>query len=334
MSKIEVAEVLLALEAVGENATCERAMAYVASIDPLSLDGSKERGVALIDAVRAAQASGVGSAPGLVAEEVSAPVLAAMEKGILYLQWALPRAEAVGQYRGRGRVGLALNALLEERSAIEGAGVVAPGLSQSDSGVMRALRDAHDLLNADYAITTSPDGRRAVGAMNAMRVAMTVLQYGLEAAPSHLPIKPYSVEDLEVLQADSPPVWVPGKAGAAVAFAIDQVPALAGVPKEIDVTRPLYDEAGTQHTYFAANARQVVTTWRGQFAVWDRRTGECLMENVDSKLSNEQPDPRLVQEKREAAAQLWADLQAQAAARRAVESQEAIHLGDGAGCEP
>lgn len=59
MNRIEMDELLVALDKIGERTNGARAAAYLAAIPPMSLDGSKDRSEALLDAVQAAHDRGV-----------------------------------------------------------------------------------------------------------------------------------------------------------------------------------------------------------------------------------------------------------------------------------
>jgi hypothetical protein len=59
----------------------------------------------------------------------------------------------------------------------------------------------------------------------------------------------------------------------------------------IDIREPLYDSSGFQHFLVSASQSQIVTRTRGSFGVWNRETGECLIQNNhDLRLSNSPPD--------------------------------------------
>jgi len=86
----------------------------------------------------------------------------------------------------------------------------------------------------------------------------------------------------------------------------------------IDPTGPLFDSSGYEHTLVAVSAGQIVTSVKGQYGLWDRRTGHCLVTNCeDMTLSNVPPDPALLAQKRAEAFESWADWQAEAAIARA-----------------
>jgi hypothetical protein len=86
----------------------------------------------------------------------------------------------------------------------------------------------------------------------------------------------------------------------------------------IDLTRPLYDSDGYQHTLIFANTGYLVTRFAGHIGLWQRKTGRCLVANCEEvTLSNEPLDPAELAARRNAAATLFADLHAQAATARA-----------------
>ncbi|ARL04392.1 hypothetical protein BOC44_21760 (plasmid) [Burkholderia pseudomallei] len=85
----------------------------------------------------------------------------------------------------------------------------------------------------------------------------------------------------------------------------------------LDVTRPLYDEAGRVHDLVTSSASQVVTRSYGVFGVWDRKTGECLIaENEGLRLSNEQPSVEWLARRRNAAVDVMSAMHATAAINR------------------
>lgn len=78
-----------------------------------------------------------------------------------------------------------------ERERIAGAIQSLEALRNSDpQGLFSvALKGAHDVVNGLFATPTTMEGRPGVGIVNDLRVAMTAVEHGVEAASSHLPIK-------------------------------------------------------------------------------------------------------------------------------------------------
>lgn len=52
------------------------------------------------------------------------------------------------------------------------------------------------------------------------------------------------------------------------------------VPK-IDTNSPLFDSDGYQHTFVVGNGTHIVTKYSFAYAVWDAKTGACLVVNCD-----------------------------------------------------
>lgn len=89
----------------------------------------------------------------------------------------------------------------------------------------------------------------------------------------------------------------------------------------LDPTRPMYDETGREYPTVTASSKQVVTLSCGIFGVWDRKTGECLISGCEGlRLSNERPSAEWVAKRRQAAAELFSAMHADAAINRVRES--------------
>lgn len=55
----------------------------------------------------------------------------------------------------------------------------------------------------------------------------------------------------------------------------------------IDVTKPLYDSDGYEHSFVVKSALEIVTRYNGVFCIWDARTGCCLRSGVEEcRLTN------------------------------------------------
>lgn len=95
-------------------------------------------------------------------------------------------------------------------------------------------------------------------------------------------------------------------------------PAPAKVYGSLDLSKPLYDSDGYEHAFITGNANQVVTKLKGSYGLWDVKTGACLVEGSSGlSLSNIPPDPAILAERREVAANMLAELHAQAAIDKA-----------------
>jgi hypothetical protein len=92
----------------------------------------------------------------------------------------------------------------------------------------------------------------------------------------------------------------------------------------LDVTRPLFDVAGREHSVASTSSMQVVTSASGVFGVWDRRTGESLQQNCEgTRLANKPPEPEWLARRRQAAeGLLFAGVKVDAAASGAKRSRE------------
>ncbi|WP_199028439.1 hypothetical protein [Ralstonia sp. ASV6] len=86
----------------------------------------------------------------------------------------------------------------------------------------------------------------------------------------------------------------------------------------LDPTRPLFDHAGREYPVVAVSNLQIVTCTVGAYGVWDRRTGESLMQWGEGiRLSNERPSAEWIARRRDAATNVFAGMHADAAIARA-----------------
>lgn len=185
-----------------------------------------------------------------------------------------------------------LNALVTTRSRIYFDGPLPSGREQQISALHTTMLDAENFLNEHFAVTNTEQGRRAVAAVNDLRVARSVLVHGPESARSCLPITPREGAD---------------KASLAI------VEAAMAAAKPIDPHGQLFDSSGYEHSLQAASSTQIVTKYAGIFYVWDRKTGASLMADADGRtLSNTAPDPALLASKQAHAKALWEGVRARA----------------------
>ena len=89
----------------------------------------------------------------------------------------------------------------------------------------------------------------------------------------------------------------------------------------LDITKTLYDADGYRHTLVRATPVQILTLVEGFYWLWDRRSGQCLIEGMASnRLSNTRPAGDDLQAGRDPVAETRAFFMAQKAVRSAAAS--------------
>lgn len=88
-----------------------------------------------------------------------------------------------------------------------------------------------------------------------------------------------------------------------------------------DVSKPLFDSEGYEHSLVASNGVEIVTKIGAVYALWNAKTGECLKVNCDGlTLGNTPMSEAERNRRRDLGAKMLADLHAEAAATRAAAS--------------
>lgn len=107
----------------------------------------------------------------------------------------------------------------------------------------------------------------------------------------------------------------------------------------IDVRKSLYDSEGYRHTLVQATPVQIITLLEGQYWLWDRVSGRCLVEGLPGLvLTNDRPEREDVRARRQPVAETRAFLLAQralqAAARSSMHALSTADAPEALACDP